>query len=85
MKTKKTIDTIAEELSFEQSLKRLEKIVNSLETGSVALEDSIKLYEEGIELSKKCLEKLENAEIKIKKLSKDLNGKLSLLEESIEE
>ncbi|MDP2209285.1 MAG: exodeoxyribonuclease VII small subunit [Bacteroidota bacterium] len=85
MKTKKTIDTIAEELSFEQSLKRLEKIVNTLETGSVALEDSIKLYEEGIELSKKCLAKLENAEIKIKKLNKDLNGKLSLLEEGIEE
>lgn len=85
MKTKKTTDTVVAEQSFEQSLKRLEKIVNTLETGSVPLEDSIKLYEEGVELSKKCLAKLENAEIKIKKLSKDLNGKLSLLEEGIEE
>ncbi len=84
MKTKKTTDTVADEQSFEQSLQRLEKIVTTLETGSVALEDSITLYEEGIELSKKCLAKLENAEIKIKKLSKDFKGKLSLLEESIE-
>ncbi len=85
MKTKKSNDTIAEESSFEQNLKRLEKIVDTLETGNVSLEDSIKLYEEGIELSKKCLAKLENVEIKIKKLSKDLNGKLSLLEEGTEE
>ncbi|MDI6803921.1 MAG: exodeoxyribonuclease VII small subunit [Bacteroidota bacterium] len=85
MKTKKTTDTIAEEQNFEQSMKRLEKIVNTLENGSVTLEDSLKMYEEGVDLSKKCLAKLENAEIKIKKLSKDLNGKLSLLEEDIEE
>lgn len=83
MKTKKTTDTAEAEQSFEQCLKRLEKIVDTLETGSVPLEDSIKMYEEGVDLSKKCLTKLETAEIKIKKLSKDINGKLSLLEEDL--
>lgn len=85
MKTKKTTDKEVTEESFEQCLKRLEKIVDTLETGSVSLEDSIKMYEEGVELSKKCLAKLETAEIKIKKLSKDLNGKLTLLEEDLED
>lgn len=85
MKTKKTTDKEETELSFEQCIKRLEKIVDTLETGSVPLEDSIKMYEEGVELSKKCMAKLETAEIKIKKLSKDINGKLTLLKEDLED
>jgi exodeoxyribonuclease VII small subunit len=64
--------------SFEQSLSRLEKIVESLEQGEVTLEDSLKMYEEGIQLSKECLETLSIAELKIKKLTKDLNGKIQL-------
>lgn len=64
--------------TFEQSLAKLEKIVQTLEQGDVALEDSLKMYEEGIQLSKECMETLGNAEMKIKKLTKDLNGKLQL-------
>jgi exodeoxyribonuclease VII small subunit len=65
-------------ISFEQSLKKLEKIVTSLEEGEVSLEESLKMYEEGIQLSKECIETLSKAELKIKQLTKDLNGKLQL-------
>jgi exodeoxyribonuclease VII small subunit len=64
--------------SFEQSLNRLEKIVTSLEEGEVSLEDSINMYEEGILLSKECIDTLNKAELKIKQLTKDINGKLQL-------
>jgi exodeoxyribonuclease VII small subunit len=64
--------------TFEHSLQRLEKIVTSLEEGEVPLEESLKMYEEGIQLSKECLETLSKAELKIKQLTKDLNGKLQL-------
>ena len=64
--------------TFEQSLSRLEKIVDSLEQGEVPLENAISLYEEGIELSKQCMETLSKAELKIKKLTKDAAGKLEL-------
>lgn len=55
--------------SFEEALKRLEQIVNELEDESISLEASIKLYEEGIELSKHCTETLEEAELRIKKVA----------------
>ncbi len=64
--------------SFEHSLKRLERIVETLEQGEVSLEEAIKMYEEGIELSKFCLEKLTQAQLKLKKLSKDVNGSFLL-------
>lgn len=64
--------------SFESSLKRLEKIVETLEQGEVSLEDSLSLFEEGIQLSKECLETLNKAELKIKQLTKNLNGKFQL-------
>jgi exodeoxyribonuclease VII small subunit len=67
--------------SFEKCIKRLENIVDVLEKGEVPLEDSIKLYEEGITMSRQCLDKLSEAEIKIKKISKDVNGKLKILDE----
>ena len=63
---------------FEQSLSRLEKIVEALEQGDVPLDESLKMYEEGIQLSKECLETLNTAELRIKKLTKDLNGKVQL-------
>ena len=71
--------------SFEQSIKRLEKIVETLEEGSVPLEDALKMYEEGVILSKQCLEKLSQAELKLKKLSKDVNGNFELFEENEQE
>ncbi|MDR8393481.1 exodeoxyribonuclease VII small subunit [Aliifodinibius sp. S!AR15-10] len=60
--------------SFEDALRRLKEIVSELEDESVSLEDSIKLYEEGIELSKICTETLEEAELRIKKVHEQHNG-----------
>ncbi|MGQ9799194.1 MAG: exodeoxyribonuclease VII small subunit [Ignavibacterium sp.] len=69
-KTKSTI-------SFEAKLKRLEKISEMLESGEVQLEESISLFEEGIKLSKECLTILENAELKITQLKKEVSNKLT--------
>lgn len=60
-----------ERQSFEEALSRLEAIVNELEDESIPLEKSIKLYEEGLELSKLCTKKLEEAELRIKKVSSE--------------
>ncbi|MCI0707487.1 MAG: exodeoxyribonuclease VII small subunit [Ignavibacteriae bacterium] len=60
--------------SFEASLKRLEQIVESLESGEVPLDKAVELYEEGVQLSKFCGEKLRDTELRLKKLSKDAEG-----------
>jgi exodeoxyribonuclease VII small subunit len=51
--------------SFEQSLKQLEQIVSEMESGELPLEQAIHRFEEGIELSKFCAQKLEETERKI--------------------
>ena len=66
--------------SFEDSLNRLEKIVESLEQGQVPLDKALNLYEEGIQLSKACAEKLKAAEMRIKKLAKNTDGQFELQE-----
>jgi exodeoxyribonuclease VII small subunit len=63
--------------SFEESLKRLQEISELLEGSDVPLEDSIKLYEEGIKLSKECYSALENAELKIEQLNDELEKELN--------
>lgn len=66
-----------EPLSFEEALTRLEMIVKELEDESIALDTSIELYEEGIELSRLCTETLEEAELRIKNVAEqpsDNNG-----------
>jgi len=60
---------------FEECLQRLEKIVNELEKGEVPLEQSLKLFEEGMQLSNSCRKELEDAEGKVEILLKH-NGKL---------
>jgi exodeoxyribonuclease VII small subunit len=60
---------------FEDSLGRLEKIVDELEKGSVPLEQALKLFEEGMQLSTTCRKELEEAEGKVEILLKK-NGKL---------
>ena len=64
--------------TFEHSLKRLEEIVDKLEQGEVTLDEAIGMYEEGVQLSKECMDKLTHAELKFKKLSKDVNGDFKL-------
>jgi exodeoxyribonuclease VII small subunit len=63
-----------EKPSFEAALKQLEEVVQRLEKGELALEESLKLYEEGIRLSRLCHAKLEEAEGKIEMLMKDARG-----------
>ncbi|MFA5974840.1 MAG: exodeoxyribonuclease VII small subunit [Elusimicrobiota bacterium] len=65
----------SKELNFETSLKRLELIVEQLETKEAPLEESLKLFEEGIRLARGCQQKLEEAKKKVEILVKE-TGKL---------
>ncbi len=56
--------------TFEQAIRRLEEIVAQLEEGNLPLEESLKIYEEGVELTKFCSAKLNETEDKIKTLVK---------------
>ncbi|MGH1469272.1 MAG: exodeoxyribonuclease VII small subunit [Bdellovibrionales bacterium] len=58
-------------VSFEGKIKRLEEIVGKIESSEIELEDSIKLFEEGIKLSKDCQSALDDAESKVKVLVSD--------------
>jgi exodeoxyribonuclease VII small subunit len=71
--------------SFERQLKRLEEIVDALEQGEVPLDEAVKMYEEGLQISKLCLQKLNQAELKLKRLSKDVDGNFELFDETLEE
>lgn len=59
------------EMSFEESLEKLEEIVKKLETGEVPLDEAITNFNEAMKLAKTCDEKLKNAEETITKLVKD--------------
>jgi len=59
---------------FEDALNKLEKIVSKLEEGDIPLEESLKLFEEGIRLSRFCNQKLDEAEKKVEILLKGKNG-----------
>ena len=60
-----------ENIKFELALSQLEKIVLKLEDDSINLEDSVKSFEQGIELVKKCQKQLKDAELKVSKLLDD--------------
>lgn len=62
-------------MDFEESLKKLEGIVNKLEKGEISLEESLPLFEEGMEILSNLKDYLADAEIKIEKLIKDSEGK----------
>ena len=62
--------------SFEASLKKLETIVDQLEKGELTLEESLKLFEEGVGLSAACKKELEAAEGKVQMLIKQRDGSL---------
>ena len=61
-----------EKLNFEESMKKLEEIATELESEELKLEESVKKFTEGMELSKKCKEILDEAE---KKISILIDGK----------
>ena len=62
------------EMSFEEAMAELEQVVGKLERGDVALEDSIRLYERGAELKKRCETKLKEAEEKVAQITLDGDG-----------
>ncbi len=65
-------------VKFEQAMARLEAIVGELEKGELPLDESLKIFEEGIRLSKNCLKILEDAERKVEVLVQEKNGKKRL-------
>jgi exodeoxyribonuclease VII small subunit len=64
------------EKKFETAMARLEEIVQKLEQGDLPLEQSLKLFEEGIRLSRICNKRLEEAERKVEILLKDKAGNM---------
>ena len=62
--------------TFEESLKKLEHIVGQLERGDLPLEDSLKIFEEGMNLSALCKQELDTAEGKVQILLKQRDGSL---------
>ena len=62
------------DLKFEDCLARLEQVVTALETGNLPLEDSLKVFEEGIALARHCSRYLDQAERRIEMLVKDESG-----------
>ncbi len=65
------------EKKFEAALARIEEIVQQLEKGDIPLEQSLKLFEEGIKLSRICNKRLEEAERKVEILIKDKAGNIT--------
>ena len=70
---------------FEDALARLETIVNELEKGDLPLNDSLKIFEEGIKLSKACLKILDDSERKVEILVQETGGKKRLQAFSVDE
>ena len=64
--------------TFEASLNELERIVKQLEDGDLPLEESLKLFEDGVRLSRECRDRLTNAERRIEVLMKEADGTIKL-------
>lgn len=62
------------EITFESSLKELERIVEELEAGDLPLERSLELFEQGVKLSRECQKRLDEAERKVEILLKGSDG-----------
>lgn len=61
--------------TFEENLQRLEQIVRAMERGDVALEESLKLFQEGTELVRSCGKLLDDAELQVKKVMTAADGR----------
>lgn len=80
LKRKKLFMTQSDTLSFEKAFSRLEEILEKMNAGTLALEDSLHLYEEADQLIRICNKKLGQAEAKIEMLVKNREGDLLLSE-----
>jgi exodeoxyribonuclease VII small subunit len=65
------------EIRFEEALTRLEAVVNRLESGELPLEESLRLFEEGVHLTKICTSRLEEAERRVTILLKNERGEVA--------
>ena len=63
-----------ENKTFEESMARLEQIVRSMERGDVALEESLKLFQEGTALVQSCQKRLDDAKLQVQKVLTDADG-----------
>lgn len=63
-------------VTFEESLKKLETIVAQLERGDLQLEESMKLFEEGMQLSAECKKQLDEADGKVEILTRQRDGSM---------
>ena len=72
------VKTKIDKYNFEESFRNLESLVEILEKGESTLDEAIQMFEEGMELAKICTDKLNQAEVRLKKLVKIENGKFSL-------
>jgi exodeoxyribonuclease VII small subunit len=76
---------MAEKMSFEVSLARLEEIVAELEAGQLSLEKALQMFEEGVSLVKICGRQLQMAEKKVARLSRQVGDVLKPIEEEDQE
>jgi exodeoxyribonuclease VII small subunit len=64
------------DITFEDALQRLEQLVDQLEAGKLGLEESLKVFEEGVGLARRCARYLDEAEKRIELLTRDESGTL---------
>jgi len=64
------------DITFESALQRLEQVVDQLEAGNLGLEESLKVFEEGVSLARRCAKYLDEAEKRIELLTRDESGTL---------
>ena len=82
---KKSDDGSGDEPNFEQSLARLEQIVESLDDGNLPLEKSLALFKEGTKLARACRELLAEAEVQVKDALRDVESTRSAADASEDE
>ena len=76
MATKKTANS-SKAIDFEKQLNQLESLVSDMEKGEMSLEDSLKAFEQGIQITRQCQQALAEAEQKVAILTRDDNGEFS--------
>ena len=69
--------------TFEQLFEELEATVQKLEAGNLSLDESLALYERGMQLAKTCSERLDRAEVRIRELAPAFDGQVGLDEEDL--
>ena len=67
--SKTTNPTSDDKLTFEEAMAELDKLVSSMEDGELSLDDSLKAFERGVMLTRKCQEALSQAELRVKTLT----------------